>query len=107
MPFPFRSKNKKEEDASASSPELSTQKQLLIYAQPSYAPSERDFVPSSSSGTTIRPRTHKAISTDIFADVTYFKEQQEKKAAAAKARAEAEGAVDEEEGGQAEEAFER
>jgi hypothetical protein len=58
-----------------------------MYAQLLYAPSEKDFVVYSSP--TIRLATHKAISTDVFAEVTYFKEQQAKAAAAAKTKADA------------------
>ncbi len=59
-----------------------------MYAQSTYAPSEVDSVaPTSYRKGEIRPRTHKAITTDIFADVTYYKEQQDKKRAIADAEA--------------------
>jgi hypothetical protein len=61
-----------------------------MYAQPSYAPSEKHSVVYSPL--TIHPVTHKAISTDVFADVTHFKEQQAKAAAAPKAKANADAA---------------
>jgi len=60
-----------------------------MYAQPTYPPSDKDTVVRLPP--TIRPITHKAISSDVFADVTYFKERQAEKAAAARAKAEAEG----------------
>ena len=76
-----------------------------MYAQPSYAPSEKDTVIRSPP--TIRPVTHKAISKDVFADVTYYKEQQAKKAAAAKAKAEVRGLEGAETNVETEEVFER
>ena len=63
-----------------------------MYAQPSSSPSEKDSVIRSPP--TIRPVAHKAISFDVFADATYFKEQQAKVATAATPRAAAEGVVE-------------
>ena len=76
-----------------------------MYAQPSYAPSGKDSIVRSPP--TIGPVRHKAISADVFADVTYCKEQQAKEAAAAKAKAEAEGSEAFETTEEPEEAFER
>ena len=63
-----------------------------MYAQPSSSPSEKDSVVRSPP--TIRPVAHEAISSDVFADVAYFKEQQAKAAAAATAKTAAEGVVE-------------
>ena len=83
MPFPF-SKRKRN---ATTSPEISVQSKSLIYSQPSYTASEQDSPKSDKPTISDRP-VHKAISSDVFADITYHKEQKAKAAVAAKAKAE-------------------
>jgi hypothetical protein len=72
MPFPlFRSKKNVPLSSDAY-----VQGQPLLYAQPSYAPSEKDCIIRSPP--TVRPVTHKAIGSDVFADTTHFKEQKQR-----------------------------
>lgn len=93
MPFPsFKSKK-----PASLSPEITSQTRPLVYAQSTYAPSEVDSINTSTQRSPdIRPPTHKAISSDVFADVTYYKEQKAKQAAAAAEAGEVDSSVDDE-----------
>ena len=70
-----------------SSPEVISQNRPLIYAEPASTPIIDVNTVETTNTRNTRPATHRARTDDVFADITYYKQQKAKAAAAAKAKA--------------------